>query len=299
MITVFTPTYNRADLLTGLYNSLCKQKCQQFEWIIVDDGSTDDTKTVVDKMLNEQERKDDSFQIRYFYKENGGKHTAINRGVQEAKGDLFLILDSDDELPEKSIKNISVRYEEIINDDSFGGICGLMAHRSGESISTFPEKVKETNPDFIDCSEIDLRYKYHFQGDLCEVFKTSVLREFPFPEYKGERFCPEALVWNRIALKYKLRTFNDVIYYRDYLDDGLTSKIVKIRMDSPMASMVCYSEMCRCNLPFVQKLKAAINYWRFEACSDCKDKLQIGRLWLCAKPIGRFMHKRDVANLER
>ena len=100
-ITVFTPTYNRAHLLPRLYKSLCAQTCKDFEWVIVDDGSVDDTKSIIDGFIN-----DNSITIRYFCQENGGKHRAINRGVKEAKGNLFFIADSDDTLPEKSIETV-------------------------------------------------------------------------------------------------------------------------------------------------------------------------------------------------
>ena len=95
LITVFTPTYNRAKLLPRLYKSLQEQTNKDFEWVIVDDGSTDNTKEVIDNIITQQEN---DFPIRYFYKENGGKHTAINQGAKEAKGELFFIADSDDVL---------------------------------------------------------------------------------------------------------------------------------------------------------------------------------------------------------
>lgn len=258
LITVFTPTYNRESLLHRLYESLCIQDYSDFEWLIVDDGSTDDTRNVVEEWIKKQSK----FPIRYIYKENGGKHTAINRGVKEANGDLFLILDSDDELPNDSLEIISKRYDAIKNDSVFGGVCGVMAHRSGTRISSVPQG-NISSCDFIDASEIDLRYKYNVTGDLCEVFRTDVLKEFPFPEFKGEKFCPEALVWNRIAGKYKLRTFNQVVYFRDYLNSGLTSKIVEIRRKSPKATDLCYKEMMFLPIPIKYRIRAFLNLWRF------------------------------------
>ena len=132
---------------------------------------------------------------------------------------------------------------------------------------------------------------------MCEVFRTSVLKEYMFPEIDGERFCPEALVWNRIAQKYKLRVFHEVIYYRDYLEGGLTDKIVRIRMKSPIASMMTYAELNGYRIPFLHKMKAAINYWRFRFCasSGVKPVLSWGYFWTL--PLGLLLHINDLRKL--
>lgn len=253
-ITVFTPIYNRAGLIKKLYDSLCLQTFKDFEWIIVDDGSTDNIKDVVDACCVENE-----IHIRYYRQDNGGKHRAINHGVKKAVGKLFLIVDSDDILPQNSLETIARAYKYIDDDISFAGICGLMAHRTGEIISKIPTLKEE----YIDDDEINFRYKHNITGDLCEVFKTSVMKEFPFPEIDNENFCPEQLVWFRIARKYKLRLIPVVIYYRDYLDGGLTSKIVRIRRKNPKGTLMTYAEMLSLNIPFVYKIKALLNYCRF------------------------------------
>ena len=284
MVTVFTPTYNRAAYLLKVFESLLQQTFKDFEWVIVDDGSIDDTPVIIDNL---QLTNDKFFPIRYFYQENGGKHRAINRGVKEAKGELFLILDSDDMLPPNSLERIDFYYQQIKDDNSFGGVCGYMAHHDGTVIG------KGCDIDVLDTNSIDLRYKYHVEGDMLEVFRTSVLKEIPFPEISNEKFVPEALVWNRIARKYKLRVFHEVVYFRDYLEGGLTDKIVKIRMNSPIASMMTYAEMTEFNIPFFAKVKAAINYWRFRFCSDAKEKPQIEWWWFWTAPLGWMMHLRD------
>ena len=287
MISVITPIYNRASFLPGLFESLCHQTTKDFEWIIVDDGSTDDVRGAVENFLF------DGFDVRLYQKENGGKHTAINMGISEAKGELTLILDSDDELPKDAIATILDAYQQIKGKHDFAGVCGYMAHRDGQVIG-YP--LLE-----VDASEIDVRYKYHVCGDMCEVFRTDVLREFPFPELKGERFCPECLVWNRIARKYRLHVFPKVVYLRDYLDGGLTDNIVKIRMNSPVASMMTYAEMLDIEIPWSQKMKAAINYYRFKACLTveharevCCNIPTVPLAWRWTKPLGWLMHWRDV-----
>lgn len=283
LITVFTPTYNRAALLGRVYESLCEQQFADFEWVIVDDGSTDNTGDVVHTF---QEKS--GFPIRYFKQANGGKHRAINRGVKEAKGELFFIADSDDKLPSDALQIVAEQFRSIPLN-GFAGIVGLDASFEGEIIGTgLPQ-------DTIDSDCVEIRLKYKVVGDLKEVFLTKVMREFPFPEIDGERFCPEALVWGRIAQKYRMRYFNKPIYLAEYQGDGLTHRIVRIRMDSPVASCTHYSELNGYKIQFMQKLKAAINYWRFWYC--LKDKAQAPRLakqWHCVKLLGWMMHKRDV-----
>ena len=284
MITVLTPTYNRASLLINLYQSLIKQDFGDFEWVIVDDGSVDATTDIVGQFIQERQ-----IVITYIKQANGGKHRALNRGVKEAKGELVLIVDSDDSLPINSLSIIYSHYLDIKDNSSIGGVCGLMAHHDGTIIGE--RKICSS----MNLSSIEMRYKYGFVGDVCEVFKTDVLREFPFPEIENEKFCPEALVWNRIATKYKLHYFNEVIYYRDYLDDGLTSKIVRIRMNSPIASMMCYAELNQLDIPFKDKIKAAVNYWRFRLCySGSKSYPSLPGLWNAVAPLGWLMHLNDI-----
>lgn len=283
LITVLTPTYNRADLLPRLYESLTRQTDMDFEWILVDDGSADDTEAVVQPFLH-----DAPFAMRYLKKANGGKHTAVNLGVQEARGKLTLILDSDDELPPTSIADVKTMAASVgtkHGDKPLGGVCGYMAHRTGEVIGA-PMLEAE-------CDELALRYTHHVTGDMCEVFYTRVLREYPFPEIEGERFCPESLVWNRIATRYALHTFPKVIYTRDYLDGGLTDNIVRIRAHSPIASCTTYAEMLGYEIPVKEKVKAAINYWRFRCCAERGTALpKVAARWWWARPLGWAFYRR-------
>lgn len=288
MITVLTPTYNRAKLLPRLYESLCKQTCFVFEWLIVDDGSTDDTEEIINHKL---EIRNSKFKVRYFKKANGGKHTAINFGVKKAEGELVLILDSDDELPKDSIENILEEYNNIKEINTIAGVCGYMAHKNGKIIGKpFVDRI---------VNSLDLRYRLGVKGDMCEVFRTDVLKKYPFPEIEGERFCPEVLIWNRIAQRYKLKVFPKVIYYRDYLEGGLTDNIVRIRMQSPIASMMTYKELTEYDVPIRIKIRAAINYWRFRSCYQRKKDSNIyipilRKVWNMFSPIGLLMHLRDI-----
>jgi glycosyltransferase involved in cell wall biosynthesis len=285
LVSILTPTRNRAYILKKIFNSLCLQSLKDFEWVVVDDGSQDKTEQLLKGFIAEGQ-----VNINYIRQQNGGKHRAINRGVQEAKGKLIFIVDSDDYLTEDALKILAEQYKFIENDSCFAGLSGCRKYPDGKRIGG------EANFDVLECSPIDLRMKYHVTGDMAEVWKTSVLKQYPFPEFDGEKFCPEALVWNRIAQNYKVRYFNKSIYVCDYLPDGLTAKITKLRMDSCHASMTYYSELFSYQIPFSQKLKAAINFWRFASCSENPFREKIKKIGLssliCWFP-GYIMHIRD------
>ena len=287
-LTIITPTYNRGGLLGRLHESFKKQSFTDFEWIIVDEGSTDNTKQVVEEFVA-----NNTFCVRYLYKRNGGKHTALNVGIKNALGKYIFIADSDDLLLPNCLSTLYEKSALTELNPDLGGMAGINCTIEGKRIgSGLPQAT-------IECSPIDIRYKYRVTGDLSEVFKTSVLQEFPFPEIPGEKFCPEVLVWNRIGQKYKLLYFNQEIYVRDYQQGGLTEKITKIRMKSPIASTTCYAEMVSLKLPFKEKVKAATNYWRFRFC--CKEKknvAKIGWLWKCVCPLGWLMHMKDIRSVK-
>lgn len=286
VITIFTPTYNRVELLPRLYASLLEQNNASFEWVIVDDGSTDDTENLIENF-----KKENKIKIKYFKQQNHGKHYAINKGVQLASGDYFFIVDSDDMLPRDSIQNIFDIIEQTQNLENLGGVSGTCMT---------PDLVKVGNNSFesVFANSIDIRNKYNIKGDLAEVFKTDVLREFPFPEISGEKFCPEVLVWNRIARKYKLYYTDIPIYIAEYQPDGLTAKIVKIRMKAPIATMLTYSELAKAAIPLSQKVRATINFWRFAFNSNTTFASKFKKVnpifSMIGLPLGFAMYKRDV-----
>ena len=289
-ISILTPTYNRGKLLLPLYESLKNLTFEDFEWLIVDDGSEDDTEQYALSWIAHN-IENTEFPIRYIKKSNGGKHTAINRGVREANGELILILDSDDTLPSDSLATIAQYFEQCKDYKDCAGVCGLMAHHDGQLIGTgFPK-----DPMYESALQFRYAKKGNVTGDLLEVYKTSVMREFPFPEIENEKFCPESLVWNRIANKYKLFCFNKVVYYRDYLEGGLTSKIVRIRMNSPIASTMTYAEMLDYNISLKWKIRSAINYWRFRYCIKNKalKAPAVKWYWKAFQIIGLIMHLKD------
>lgn len=284
MITILTPTFNRAHLLPRLFESLTHQTDFNFEWLVMDDGSTDGTSD----LFAGKTFLSAPFPIRYYQQENGGKHRALNAGVKQAKGDFIFIADSDDWLLPQSVAIVGQHASAIADDNTFAGVAGLDVFDDERIVGTgLPQ-------DIIDCNAMDIRYRYHVDGDLKEVFKTTVLQEFPFPEIQDERFCPEQLVWFRIAQKYKLRYFNTPIYVAEYQPNGITASIIRVRMLAPQATCMMYAEMLAYKIPFKEKIKAAINFWRFKSCAP--SRVMITALkggWRWCYLMGMLLHWRD------
>ena len=224
LVTVFTPVYNRKTLLPRLYESLRAQTCRSFEWIICDDCSVDGSY----ELAKELERTEDRFPIRVIRPErNGGKHRAINLGAALAKGFLFFIVDSDDFLTPDAVERILHWEKTIRQEPSFAGI-------------GFPRVDPERNligstfeGDFRDCTTME-RDENNIFGDKAEVFYTEVIRNYPFPEFEGENFLAEGVVWDRIARDgLKIRWNNEVIYLCEYQADGLTARWARNAAKNP------------------------------------------------------------------
>lgn len=280
LITMFTPVYNRAHLLRRVYDSLLRQTYRHFEWLVVDDGSSDASAQTVTSFIAEGR-----LDIRLISQSNGGKHRAINRGAREARGSLFFILDSDDWLTDDALATVAECWQRVEDDPTIGGVCGRDIAPDGTPVSS------ELPQDELVSNSLDIRLRHHVSGDLKEVFRTSVLRQMPFPEYPGERFCPEALLWNRIAQHYNLLYINRPIYVAEYQPEGLTARIVQIRCQSPVATTTCYAEMLGYRLPLAQKIRAAINYWRFSCCLPPGARApRIPLPWHTLRPAGTILH---------
>lgn len=284
-ITIFTPTYNRAYILPRLYESLVAQTCRDFEWIVVDDCSTDDTEALLNSWAAESR-----INMRYFrMAQNHGKHAAINRGVTEARAPWFFIVDSDDHLLENAVEWAVACTDRAASDPEIGGISGTRIHLDGTRIGS-PKSF-----DDLECLPTELTLKYGITGDMAEIWRTDVLRSLPFPVYKGEKFCPEALIWFRIADRgLRVRYYCHPTYVCEYLGDGLTASIVRQRARSPKASALFYSEMAhRPIISTAQHIKAAINFWRFARGPLSSRLRQIGVRALPLLPLGLLMRLRD------
>lgn len=224
-VTVFTPTYNRAYILGDLYYSLQRQTCMDFEWLIVDDGSADDTKTLVASWQGEE----NPFPIRYVYQENGGKCRAINRGLKEAEGRLFFTVDSDDYLTDDAIEKV-IRWDgELPADGHFCGYAGNMGTALGVTTNRlFPG-------DYLDGTALN-RYD-RVDGERAFVFYTEIHRKYLYPEFPGEKFLTEAVTWDLMAHDgYKMRFYNDIIRIWEYKDDGLTRAGYRVFLENPQGT---------------------------------------------------------------
>lgn len=222
-ITVFTPTFNRGYIIEKLYKSLQKQTYKNFEWLVIDDGSTDHTAELFDQWIKDS----NYFPIKYYHVENGGKHRAINRATDLAEGKMFFIVDSDDVLTEDALECI-VNWEGKLTEKHL--FCGVSGNR-GNSTDSYIGTTFEG--DFVDATSLE-RGKFEITGDKAEVFYTDILRKYKFKEIEGEKFITEATVWNQMAKDgYKIRWFNKTIYICDYLEDGLTNNLEAIFAKNP------------------------------------------------------------------
>lgn len=210
-ITIFTPTYNRAYIIENLYNSLKRQTNKNFEWLVVDDGSTDNTEELFNKWMSEE----NDFPIRYYKKENGGKCRAINTALDLAKGKLFFTVDSDDYLTDDAVEKILKWEADLPENESFCGLAGNL----GTSNKDTPNTIFDDN--YYDGNLLE-RYN-KIDGERAFVFFTDFHRKYKYPEFEGENFMTEAVVWNRMANDgYKMRFYNDIIWVYEYKEDGLT-----------------------------------------------------------------------------
>lgn len=211
MVTICTPTYNRAYTLPKLYESLQRQTDNDFEWIIVDDGSKDETEELVNRWIADNSK----LKIRYIKKKNGGKHTAVNYGVENATGDFFLIVDSDDYLKENAVEQIKCDFKELPKE-KYAGLGYNKVFEDAKLVG------KTFQGEFVDATSLQ-RSQYGILGDKAEVFYTDVLKQYPFPTFEGEHFLTEAIVWNRIASDgYLIRWINQEICVCEYREDGLS-----------------------------------------------------------------------------
>ena len=224
-ITVFTPTYNRAYILENLYRSLQRQSFRDFEWLVVDDGSGDDTDRLVAGWMAEE----NPFPIRYVRQENGGKCRAINHGLKLAQGELFFTVDSDDYLTDDALEKVDRWERELPRDGNF---CGFVANR-GVTPEQTPNRLFDGG--FMDGTALD-RYGC-VDGERAFVFYTDIHRKYLYPEFPGEKFLTEAVTWDLMAHDgYKLRFYNDIIWIWEYKPDGLTKAGYQVFLDNPQGT---------------------------------------------------------------
>lgn len=221
-ITVFTPTYNRAYLIEELYKSLYSQTYQNFEWLVIDDGSNDNTEELFRKWTIECKR----FPIRYYKKENGGKCCAINYALELAQGDLFFTVDSDDYLTEDALEKLTIWERELPSNELFCGIAGNLGTSKNKTINNLFDE------GYFEGTLLD-RYK-GVKGERAIAIYTDVHKKYRYPEFEGEKFMTEAVAWNRMAKDgYKMRFYNDIIWIYEYREDGLTKAGSSMFLNNP------------------------------------------------------------------
>ena len=230
LVAIVTPTYGRARLLRRLYESLRRQKVQNFEWVIVDDGGgMDETRGVVGTFS------DDMFPITYLCQRHGGKHRAVNFAMRRVSNPLTFIVDDDDYLVPDATQAIAEVHGIYGSDRGLAGYSFLRRSSSGR-VNSRPFKDR-----MVRASYVQARANRHVMvrtiGDCAEVFATEVLRGHPFPEFPGEFFYSEDGLWVRISAEYDMIFVNRAIYVSDYLSDGLSSHGLGVRLTSPRGMM--------------------------------------------------------------
>lgn len=274
--TVFTPAYNRGYIIEQLYESLCRQIFRDFEWIVVDDGSTDNTEEVMRRLM----ARENFFPIIYKKQPNGGKHRAWNRGVELASGELFFGCDSDDYLTDDALE-IADRIERSIPEaekGSFAGICGLKAYQDASVVGkTFD------NAQYLDMTHLE-RIRNNVVGDKSEVIYTAVWKKYKYHEFDGEKFITEATSLNRMAADgLKMRYFNSVVKIVEYRADGLSASSLTQFMNSPRGyGLYIHQQIEHGLLRGRRKWRAVANYY-----NQCQSRLGL-------KTTAQYLHMTPV-----
>lgn len=253
-ISIITPTYNRAHTLPRCFESLMKQNYDDFEWIIVDDGSTDDTQKLVESMI-----KNSKFKIKYLYQKNQGKHIAHNLAVSNAEGELTVCVDSDDYLVESTLSRISTYWNE--NKDEI--YIGIVAKRGDNQLNPICSKL----PQIKSCTMYQLTHTYNVVGDTVLFYKTDLLKKELFKRFSKEKFLAECSLYFLLDSYGEMLIIDEVMYIGEYLDDGLTKKFHKLLIDNPKGSAYCY-RVYYDNSKGFNKIKYAILYNAYRSLID-------------------------------
>lgn len=240
-LTVLTPLYNRSEFIDRMYRSLLSQTLTDFQWLVIDDGSRDDSEEVF-RRLGETA----PFMIEYHRKENGGKHTALNYSHPYIKSDFVLILDSDDTLSPDCVETVCSYIERYRNDPEIGVLSFQRGTDKEHPLVAYSENE-------VVSDHIRYRIKENRPGDSCEVVRTSVLLEYPFPVFPGERFLVESHLWIESGKKYKTVYIPRVVYINDYQEGGLTDSGHAMRRTCPLGGM--YTQRLELDPVFPLKLR--------------------------------------------
>lgn len=285
LITVFTPLYNRAKSIYKVYESLCQQSCYDFEWLVINDGSTDNSDIIMNEILKNH---NSSFPISYFYQENKGLTRTINKALELAKGILLFRLDSDDYALSDAIQNISDCYSLIIDDNSLCSITFLSQRCNGQvnGIHPFSEITRSNFAEYRD--------KYRAKGDRAEVMKIDVYKNFKYPEIPGEKFCPEGVVWNRLAMQYDTLYIPKAIYVKGDYDDSITANVYQYLRRNAKGVTLYYKEIViNSHFTFRYRFINAIKFYRYAFYAKVPLFKEIPICMTVAFPIALIVIARD------
>lgn len=284
MLTIFTPTYNRGELLKRVYDSLVRQTNKDFIWLIVDDGSTDDTKAVVDGFITEKK-----LRIEYHYQENGGKMRAHNKGVSLCDSELFTCLDSDDYFVDDAVESIYRCFSDAnsINSDS-GKVGGIVAHKGRSETELLGES---RFPKGMQISTLRGIYQAGFSGETTLVFLTEALKKYPFPEFDGEKYVPEDVVYDRIDAEYRLIILDKILTVCEIVSAGYTDQAKRLRAENPNGWYIYYKQRM-ISQPFsVLKIKYISHFIIFAKALSLNPQKEsdLGFIYLTLGYIGAFV----------
>jgi glycosyltransferase involved in cell wall biosynthesis len=283
--TVFIPTFNRAHTLDRALQSAEDQTFKDLEVVIIDDGSWDNTRNLVQEW---QERA--WFPIQYHWQKNQGKHIAHNTALDYARGFFFVLLDSDDRLHSTALERLKYHWEAIPDEEKekFAGVEGLCMDSDGAiSGSLYPQKVMDSN-------YLEITKKYDVTGEKKNAIRTEVLRKFRYPHFEGERHIRDDIIWKRISHHYKFRYINEVIQIIEYQADGLSADVFSMRMSNPRGFRHCFLEEINLNSALTRKYLLLRYHSKFVRYSlHCKvgffrqyGEVRSKSLWLLSIPKG-------------
>jgi glycosyltransferase involved in cell wall biosynthesis len=255
--SILTPTFNRAQLLTRLYQSLLHSECLDFEWIVIDDGSTDDTERAVQDFISSG-----NMNIRYFKKLNGGKHTALNIGFLASQGELILILDSDDTIPPSSLNFAQRHWERIKVDKSCAGIIGLCSDMNtqeiiGDAFSCDGNYSTITKNNFY----------FNLKGDKCDFIRTAYIKNLKFPVIEGQKFIPESIVTYELDRNYRYYCVNQSLKLVEYQTEGITNNFLTLTLKNADGYFLRFKHLADTDFLQQMSLKGKLvilsNYFRY------------------------------------
>lgn len=223
-LSILTATYNRGDFLNRLYKSIIENESNnlEIEWIIIDDGSTDNTKNIINRFILEKK-----IEIKYLYQTNSGKMSAINNGIKFATGDFIVECDSDDYFSKNAFEIIEKNAGLLLQNKDVYGLCFLKQKEDG-NISG-----KNFNQNYMKSTMFDLYFKRDIQGEKILVFNSKIRKKFKHELENNEKFVTEARMYHKMDKNYKIICINEIIEIGDYIEDGYTKNILETFKQSP------------------------------------------------------------------